>query len=97
MHTGRPLITSIAAGLGGAAEALGGAPWWQTATFFVLALAILVVAVVLVFPQKSEHRLAWWRDRRRHQQLRGTSPAPRGHRAAARRPEEPGGRAKADS
>jgi hypothetical protein len=98
MHTGRPLITSIAAGLGGAAEVLGGAPWWQTATFFVLALAILVVAVVqLVFPQKSEHRLAWWRDRRRHQQLRGTSPALRGHRAAARRPEEPGGRAEADS
>lgn len=98
MHTGRPLLTSIAAGLGGAAEALGGAPWWTTATFFVLTLATLAVAVVqLVFPQKSEHRLAWWRDRRRHQQLRGTGPATRSRRAAARRSEESGDRDEANS
>ncbi|MGW1506115.1 hypothetical protein ACWCQW_48030 [Streptomyces mirabilis] len=82
MHTGRPLTSSIAAGLGGTAEALVGAPWWLTATIFALAIAGLIVAVVqLVFPQESEHRLAWWRDRRRHQQLRSQNPAPRGRRA----------------
>ncbi|MET7489518.1 hypothetical protein [Streptomyces sp. NPDC005538] len=81
MHTGRPLISSIAAGLGGTALALGGAPWWLTAaTFGCLALSLIVVVIQSVFPQESAHRLAWWRDRRRHQQLRRQSPPRTGRR-----------------
>jgi hypothetical protein len=72
MHTaGRPLISSIAGGIGGTTLALVGAPWWLTAVAFgCFALGLVVVAIEGVFPQESAHRLAWWRDRRRHQQLR---------------------------
>lgn len=64
---GRPLIASIAAGIAGTTLALTGAPWWlAVAAFGCLALGLAVVALQTVFPQESEHRLAWWRDRRRH-------------------------------
>ncbi|MGW1171979.1 hypothetical protein [Streptomyces sp. NPDC002550] len=70
MHTGRLLIASIAAGLGGTTSALLHAPWWLSAMAFAsLALGLVVVAIQSLIPQESAHRLAWWRDRRRHQQL----------------------------
>ncbi|MFB6755707.1 hypothetical protein ACFCX6_32875 [Streptomyces sp. NPDC056353] len=67
-----PLVSSIAAGLGGVTSAMVGAPWWLTAGLFgCLALGLITVAVLqALLPQESAHRLAWWRDRRRHQQLR---------------------------
>ncbi|MEU9420206.1 hypothetical protein [Streptomyces sp. NPDC048272] len=50
---------------------LGGAPGLLiVAAFLCFALAIVVMAIQSVFPQESEHRLDWWRDRRRHQRLR---------------------------
>jgi hypothetical protein len=66
-----PLVSSIAAGLGGVTSAMVGAPWWLTAGLFgCLALGLITVAVLqALLPQESAHRLAWWRDRR-HQQLR---------------------------
>ncbi|MFE9132139.1 hypothetical protein ACFYOF_43170 [Streptomyces sp. NPDC007148] len=70
MHTGRLLITSIAAGLGSTTSALLHAPWWlSTMAFGSLILGLIVVAIQSVIPQESAHRLAWWRDRRRHQQV----------------------------
>ncbi|WP_151484230.1 hypothetical protein [Streptomyces albicerus] len=63
----RPLISLLAAGVTGLVVALAGAPWWLAATAFgCLALGLGVVALQSVFPQESAHRLAWWRDRRRH-------------------------------
>ncbi|MET7542230.1 hypothetical protein [Streptomyces sp. NPDC005507] len=63
----RPLISFVAAGVTGMVVARTGAPWWQAATAFgCLALGLGVVALQSVFPQESAHRLAWWRDRRRH-------------------------------
>ncbi|MFJ1964027.1 hypothetical protein [Streptomyces massasporeus] len=63
----RPLISFLAAGVTGMVVALAGAPWWLAATAFgCLALGLGVVALQSVFPQESAHRLAWWRDRRRH-------------------------------
>ncbi|MCM2416694.1 hypothetical protein [Streptomyces sp. RKAG293] len=51
--------------------ALAGAHWWLTvAAVICCALVLVVVGIQSVFPQESEHRLAWWRDWRRHQQLR---------------------------
>ncbi|WP_431676026.1 hypothetical protein [Kitasatospora sp. KL5] len=56
----RPLITSVAAGIGGTALALAGAPWWLTASAFgCFALGLVVVALQTVIPQDSAHRLAW--------------------------------------
>jgi hypothetical protein len=70
-----PLVSSIAAGLGGVTSAMVGAPWWLTAGLFgCLALGLITVAILqTLLPQESAHRLAWWRDRRRHQQLRRQS------------------------
>ncbi|MFI9358506.1 hypothetical protein [Streptomyces lydicus] len=68
MYTGRLLIASIAAGLGGTTSALLHAPWWLSVMAFTSGL--VVVAIQSLIPQESAHRLAWWRDRRRHQQLR---------------------------
>lgn len=67
-----PLVPSIAAGLGGVTSVMVGAPRWLTAGLFgCLVLGLITVAVLqAVLPQESVHRLAWWRDRRRHQQLR---------------------------
>ncbi|MEU4896123.1 hypothetical protein AB0B12_25725 [Streptomyces sp. NPDC044780] len=63
----RPLISFLAAGVTSMVVALTGAPWWLAATAFAcLALGLGVVALQSVFPQESAHRLAWWRDRRRH-------------------------------
>ncbi|MFB6984650.1 hypothetical protein ACNPQN_39115 [Streptomyces sp. NPDC056297] len=63
----RPLISLLAAGVTPLVVALTGAPWWMAATAFgCLALGLGVVALQSVFPQESAHRLAWWRDRRRH-------------------------------
>ena len=63
----RPLISLLAAGVTALVVALTGAPWWMAATAFgCLALGLGVVALQSVFPQESAHRLAWWRDRRRH-------------------------------
>jgi hypothetical protein len=72
MHSpSRPLMPFGAAGIGGAASVLIGAPWWLTAVSFgCLALGLIVAAIQAVFPQESADRLAWWRDRRGHQRLR---------------------------
>lgn len=67
MHSARPLISFLTAGATGMVVALTGAPWWLAATAFgCLALGLAVTALQSVFPQESAHRLAWWRDRRRH-------------------------------
>jgi hypothetical protein len=67
----RSLIPSVVAGSGSLTSILLGAPWWLTAAVFsCFALGLIVVAVQSVFPQESADRLAWWRDRRRHQRLR---------------------------
>ncbi|MEU1424983.1 hypothetical protein [Kitasatospora sp. NPDC005751] len=73
----RPLMTSVAAGIGGTALALVDAPSWLTAAAFgCFALGLVVIAIQSVFPQESAHRLAWWRALWRHRQLRHqTSPA----------------------
>lgn len=71
----RPLIPSIATGIGAMLFMVAGAPWWLTGMAlccFALAMAVLIIQSV--FPQESEHRLAWWRDRRHHQQLRRHQP-----------------------
>ncbi|GAA2155562.1 hypothetical protein GCM10009760_55620 [Kitasatospora kazusensis] len=74
MNANRPLITAVAGGMSTPALALTGAPWWLTALAFgCFALSLLVVALQSVFPQESAHRLAWWRARWRHQQLRRQS------------------------
>lgn len=84
MHTGRPLNSSLTVGLGTMALALVGSPWWLTAIAFgCFALALVVAAVQSVFPQESAHRLAWWRDRRRHHHLRRQTSAPTGYRGPA--------------
>lgn len=51
--------------LGGEAgyRAVGG-PWW--AGFALAGLVLLTVCLRTVFPQDSSDKLAWWRDRRRH-------------------------------
>ncbi|WEH12279.1 hypothetical protein [Streptomyces sp. VNUA24] len=70
----RPLISSVAAGVVGAALALIGGPWWLTALAFTcFALGLVVPGIQSVFPQESEHRLAWWRARWNHQQRRQTT------------------------
>lgn len=65
---------TLAAGGGGVtALATTGAPWWA-----ILAVAIstmVALGLQTVFPQESQHRLDWWRDRRRHQ--RRPLPGPR--------------------
>ncbi|GAA2114120.1 hypothetical protein [Streptomyces synnematoformans] len=67
----RPLISSTATGICGLVLALIGAPWWLTAVAFTcFALGLLVTVIQSVFPQDSEHRLAWWRARWHHQQRR---------------------------
>ncbi|MGW6890356.1 hypothetical protein [Streptomyces chartreusis] len=69
----RPLISSAATGISGLVLALIGAPWWLSAVAFAcFALGLLVTAIQSVFPQDSEHRLAWWRARWHHQQRRHT-------------------------
>jgi hypothetical protein len=69
----RPLISSVATGISGLVLALIGAPWWLTAIAFAcFALGLLVTVIQSVFPQDSEHRLAWWRARWHHQQRRRT-------------------------
>ncbi len=77
MNGNRPLITAAAGGISTTALALTGAPWWLTAAAFgCFALSLLIVALQSVIPQESAHRLAWWRARRRHQQLRRQTPHP---------------------
>ncbi|MET9694660.1 hypothetical protein ABZY81_40720 [Streptomyces sp. NPDC006514] len=67
----RPLIYFVAAGISALALALTGAPWWLTALAFIcLALGLIITGVQSVFPQDSEHRLAWWRARWNHQKRR---------------------------
>ncbi|MEW2418136.1 hypothetical protein AB0953_31200 [Streptomyces sp. NPDC046866] len=82
----RPFIASSATGIAAVTMALTGAPWWLIlAAFSCFALALVVMGVQSVFPQESEHRLAWWRDRRRHQHLRRQTLVPRQPRAGRRR------------
>ena len=76
MNGNRPLITAAAGGISTTALALTGAPWWLTAAFGCFALSLLIVALQSVIPQESAHRLAWWRARWRHQQLRRQTPHP---------------------
>lgn len=75
----RPLISSAATGISSLVLALIHAPWWLSAAAFAcFALGLLVTAIQSVFPQDSEHRLAWWRARWHHQQRRhNPSPARR--------------------
>ncbi|MEU0042703.1 hypothetical protein [Streptomyces werraensis] len=41
--------------------------WWLTAAAVgCLVLSLTSIVTQTVFLQKSAHRLAWWRDRRRH-------------------------------
>jgi hypothetical protein len=60
------------AALGGGGMALSAmwmsAPWPVAALCTVLATVAWGISVILqnVMPQESAHRLAWWRDRRRH-------------------------------
>ncbi|MFD8780590.1 hypothetical protein [Streptomyces sp. NPDC059916] len=73
-----------------------GAPWWLTALVFAcFTLGLVVTGIQSVFPQDSEHRLAWWRARWNHQQRRQNI-LPTGRRAVRRtgaaagsRPEPP--------
>ncbi|MFG3660924.1 hypothetical protein [Streptomyces sp. NPDC047706] len=44
------------------------APWWVSVP--CLGAAAGLSALRTVFPQNSADRLAWWRDRRRHQERR---------------------------
>ncbi|WP_329112881.1 hypothetical protein [Streptomyces sp. NBC_01465] len=57
---------SAASSVPPAALAVSGAPWWA------LLVATLPGAMALmlqsVFPQNSQDRLEWWRDRRRHRE-----------------------------
>lgn len=66
------LVPAVVVSVTGLGAALVGAPWW--AVVLCLGLSLAVVAVQVVFPQESEHRLGWWKDRRanryRRHQLR---------------------------
>ncbi|MFB7999997.1 hypothetical protein ACFC4G_45405 [Streptomyces sp. NPDC056002] len=71
-------------------EGLSNAPVWSRLVCLTLILALS--ALHLVFPQESEHRLAWWKDRRTHRQHRHPHPlhGPRptlGDPAQPRRPQ----------
>ncbi|MFD7705422.1 hypothetical protein [Streptomyces caelestis] len=69
-------------------------PWWLTAAAVgCLGLSLIGVFIQTVFLQKSAHRLAWWRDRRRHQQLRRQRPVATGRHDWARTTEETADRA----
>ncbi|MFC8373105.1 hypothetical protein ACFUIT_34960 [Streptomyces sp. NPDC057239] len=69
-------------------------PWWLTAAAVgCFVLSLIVVVIQTVFPQESAHRLAWWRDRRRHQQLRRQRPVATGRPNRARTAEETNDRA----
>jgi hypothetical protein len=66
------LLTGTAA----VVAALSTAPWWIGAGVFTLAAVLGVVH--LVFPQRSEHRLAWWQARwQRRRGANSRRPAPR--------------------
>ncbi|MFE5591169.1 hypothetical protein [Streptomyces sp. NPDC056549] len=66
-HPNRPLIYFVATGLSFLVLALIGAPWWLTPLAFTcFALGLIVTSVQSVFPQESEHWLAWWRARWNH-------------------------------
>ena len=70
-NANRPPISSAATGISALVLALIGAPWWLSAVALAgFALGLLVTAIQSVFPQDSEHRLAWWRARWYHQQRR---------------------------
>ncbi|MFC4066787.1 hypothetical protein [Actinoplanes subglobosus] len=74
----------VASGAIVSALAITGAPWWAIAAVAsVLTTAGAVVALTQIFiPQESPDRLAWWRDRRAHQERRRrTMPARSGRRA----------------
>lgn len=70
-HPYRPLIYFVATGISFLALALTGASWWLTALAFAgFILGLIVTVVQSVFPQESEHRLAWWRARWNHRRRR---------------------------
>ncbi|MEU6760752.1 hypothetical protein [Streptomyces sp. NPDC046685] len=70
-NSNRPVIYFVATGTSTLALALLGAPWWLTVLAFTcLALGLIVTAIQSVFPQDSDHRLAWWRARWNHHQRR---------------------------
>ncbi|MGW3399939.1 hypothetical protein [Streptomyces hydrogenans] len=64
------LVPAVVVSVTGLGAALVGAPWW--AVVLCLGLSLVVVAVQVVFPQESEHRLGWWKDHResRHRRHR---------------------------
>jgi len=68
------LASSAAASITGTAQALLDTPWWLTAMACgCFALDLAVDAIQSVFPQESQHRLDWWRDRWHDQRLRWQS------------------------
>ncbi|MFD8666570.1 hypothetical protein ACFV1U_14355 [Streptomyces microflavus] len=70
-HPYRPLIYFVATGISFLALGLTGASWWLTVLAFAcLVLGLIVTVVQSVFPQESEHRLAWWRARWSHRRRR---------------------------
>ncbi|MER5228160.1 hypothetical protein [Streptomyces flaveus] len=62
------LVPAAVISVGGLAAAMVGAPWW--AVVICLGLSLVVTALQLVFPQESEHRLGWWKDRRAYRHRR---------------------------
>lgn len=63
-HSSRSVVYCVAPGVSGLVLALTGAPWWLAGLAFAcLALGFVLAGVQSVFPQDSEHRLAWWRSR----------------------------------
>jgi hypothetical protein len=55
----RHIYTAVLSGLIGF-RVVGG-PWW--AEFGLVAFAMLAFVLLIVFPQDSQDKLAWWRDR----------------------------------
>ena len=75
-HLARPLKT-----MGSASSALSPvavlarlhAPWWAVAV--IAAGGLLCVALSIVFPQDSLHRLKWWESQRRNRRIRAEQKA----------------------
>lgn len=62
------IVPGAVMSVGGLTAVMAGAPWW--AALLCLLLSLAVTALQLVFPQESEHRLGWWKDRRAYRHRR---------------------------
>ncbi|MFF0033978.1 hypothetical protein ACFYS7_38750 [Streptomyces avermitilis] len=72
------LVPGVVMSVGGLAAAMIGARWW--AVVVCLGLSLAVTALQLVFPQESEHRLGWWKNRRAYRHRRSQLRQTRRHR-----------------